>query len=113
MVRNLEAALPHCSLSASARGMSGRSTPSGRHIATTEVARDPSRRGVALCSIGPLTYELVESLSGPSWDDFLKERGAGMHHFGYYVDDIDGAIDAMAAKGYPRGADRCRIRCRR
>ena len=24
-----------------------------------------------------------------------------MHHFGYYVDDIDGAITAMEAKGYP------------
>jgi hypothetical protein len=57
---------------------------------------------VALCSIGPLTYELVESLTGPSiWDDFLRERGPGMHHFGYYVDDIDAAIEAMAAKGYP------------
>jgi hypothetical protein len=57
---------------------------------------------VALCSIGPLTYELIESLTGPSiWDDFLCERGPGMHHFGYYVDDIDGAIEAMEAKGYP------------
>ena len=57
---------------------------------------------VALCSIGPLTYELIESVAGPSiWDDFLRDRGPGMHHFGYYVDDIDGAITAMEAKGYP------------
>jgi hypothetical protein len=47
----------------------------------------------------PLSYELVESLTGPSiWEDFLKERGPGMHHFGYYADDIDGAIEAMAAR---------------
>ena len=57
---------------------------------------------VALCSIGPLTYELIEPVAGPSiWDEFLRDRGPGMHHFGYYVDDIDGAITAMEAKGYP------------
>jgi methylmalonyl-CoA/ethylmalonyl-CoA epimerase len=56
---------------------------------------------VALCSIGPLTYELIEALTGPSiWDDFLRDRGPGMHHFGYYVDDIDAAIAAMDARGY-------------
>jgi methylmalonyl-CoA/ethylmalonyl-CoA epimerase len=56
---------------------------------------------VALCSIGPLTYELVQSLRGPNiYEDFLDARGPGMHHLGYYVDDIDGAIAAMEAKGY-------------
>jgi catechol 2,3-dioxygenase-like lactoylglutathione lyase family enzyme len=55
----------------------------------------------ALCSIGPLTYELIESLRGPNiYEDFLDRRGPGVHHLGYYVDDIDGAIAAMDVKGY-------------
>ncbi|MDQ1490105.1 MAG: methylmalonyl-CoA/ethylmalonyl-CoA epimerase [Actinomycetota bacterium] len=57
---------------------------------------------LALCSIGPVTYELIQSLRGPNiYDDFLEERGPGVHHLGYYVDEIDGAIAAMEAKGYP------------
>jgi hypothetical protein len=56
---------------------------------------------VALCSIGPLTYELIQSLRGPNiYEDFLDTQGARPHHLGYYVDDIDGAIEAMAAKSY-------------
>jgi len=56
----------------------------------------------ALCSIGALTYELIQSLRGPNiYEDFLVARGAGPHHLGYYVDDIDGAIEAMANRGYP------------
>jgi hypothetical protein len=56
---------------------------------------------VALCSIGPLTYELIESLDGPSiYEDWLGGRTSRQHHLGYYVDDIDGAIGAMAVKGY-------------
>ncbi|MDQ1566542.1 MAG: hypothetical protein QOF96_1422 [Actinomycetota bacterium] len=34
----------------------------------------------ALCSIGPLTYELVQSLQGPNiYEDFLLDGGAGRH----------------------------------
>jgi glyoxalase/bleomycin resistance protein/dioxygenase superfamily protein len=59
----------------------------------------------ALCSIGPLTYELVQSLQGPNiYEDFLLDGGAGVtrpHHLGYYVDDIGRAIEAMERKGYP------------
>jgi hypothetical protein len=56
---------------------------------------------VALCSVGPLTYELIESLRGPSiYEGFLGEQTARPHHLGYYVDDIDRAITAMARKGF-------------
>ena len=56
---------------------------------------------VALCSVGPLTYELIEPLRGPSiWEGFLEGDTARAHHLGYYVDDIDEATDAMAAQGF-------------
>ena len=57
---------------------------------------------VALCSIGPLTYELIEPLRGPSiWEEFIDRGSARPHHLGYYVDDIDTEIARMAALGYP------------
>lgn len=56
---------------------------------------------VALCSIGPLTYELIQSLQGPSiYEGFLGERAARPHHLGYYVDDIGDATGAMAGNGF-------------
>ena len=56
---------------------------------------------VGLCSVGPLTYELVEPLVGPSiWEGFLGSGAARAHHLGYYVDDIDDAIAAMAEQGF-------------
>lgn len=56
---------------------------------------------IALCSIGPLTYELIEAVRGPSiWEGFLEGSSARPHHLGYYVDDIDEAIDAMAEHGF-------------
>jgi methylmalonyl-CoA/ethylmalonyl-CoA epimerase len=56
---------------------------------------------VALCSIGPLTYELIEPLDGPSiWHGFLERGRSRMHHLGYYVADIDHAISSMAEQGF-------------
>jgi methylmalonyl-CoA/ethylmalonyl-CoA epimerase len=74
-----------------------------RMLRTMTYAGRPGRFSarVALCSAGPLTYEVIEPVTGPSiWHDFLEARGPGMHHLGYYVDDIEGAIAAMAEKGY-------------
>jgi methylmalonyl-CoA/ethylmalonyl-CoA epimerase len=56
---------------------------------------------IALCSLGPLTYELIEGLTGPSiYDDWLAKEPARPHHLGYYVEDIDVAIAAMAERGF-------------
>src|SRR5215213_3293705 len=56
---------------------------------------------IALCSVGPTTYELIEPLAGPSiYADHLTECGEGLHHLGYYVDDIDAAVAAMTERGY-------------
>jgi methylmalonyl-CoA/ethylmalonyl-CoA epimerase len=56
---------------------------------------------VALCSIGALTYELIEGLAGPSiYEGWLGTATARPHHLGYYVEDIDVAIAAMADRGF-------------
>jgi hypothetical protein len=56
---------------------------------------------IALCSIGPLTYELIEAVQGPNiYEEFLQQYGEGAHHLGYYVDDMSAAIAAMEGMGY-------------
>ena len=60
----------------------------------------PYTMKLGLASGGPTLYELIESVSGPSiYDEFLQQRGEGLHHFGYDVDDIEQAIAAMESRG--------------
>jgi catechol 2,3-dioxygenase-like lactoylglutathione lyase family enzyme len=57
---------------------------------------------LALAFVGETMYELIEPIEGPTtYHEYLDTRGEGLHHLGYYVDDIDAEIEAMAAKGYP------------
>lgn len=56
---------------------------------------------LALAYVGPTMYELIEPVTGPNiYEEFLQQRGEGLHHLGYYVDDIDAAIETMAGQGY-------------
>ena len=42
------------------------------------------------CQIGPVTLQLVEPGEGKSiYGDFLEQRGEGLQHLGFVVDDID------------------------
>lgn len=57
---------------------------------------------LALATVGDMMYELIEPVEGPNtYEEFLNEHGEGLHHFGYFVDDIDAAIEEMEGKGYP------------
>jgi catechol 2,3-dioxygenase-like lactoylglutathione lyase family enzyme len=57
---------------------------------------------VAFAYVGDMMYELIESVQGPNiYEEWLNEHGEGLHHLGYYVDDIDAAIEEMEDKGYP------------
>lgn len=56
---------------------------------------------LALAQVGPTQYELIETVEGPNiYEEHLREKGEGLHHLGYHVDDIDDAIAAMAERGY-------------
>ncbi len=56
---------------------------------------------LALAFVGPTMYELIEHVTGPSiYEEHLAQRGEGLHHLGYYVQDIDAEIAAMADRGY-------------
>ncbi|MFM8594734.1 MAG: VOC family protein [Chloroflexota bacterium] len=76
----------------------------GPHRMPTMTYRGEERPYVmrlALAFVGSTMYELIEHVEGPSiYEEFLNDHGEGLHHFGYYVDDIDAAITAMQERGY-------------
>lgn len=56
---------------------------------------------LAITMVGNVMYELIEPVQGPnSYEEFLNEHGEGLHHLGYFVDDIDTAIQQMEKAGY-------------
>lgn len=56
---------------------------------------------LALATVGDTMYELIEPVEGPNaYQEFLDEHGEGLHHLGYFVDDLDAAIRYMQDKGY-------------
>jgi methylmalonyl-CoA/ethylmalonyl-CoA epimerase len=61
----------------------------------------PYSARMALADVGAMQYELIQPLDGPTIHrEFLDARGEGLHHFGYFVDDLDAAIAEMAAQGF-------------
>ena len=91
LVRDLDQALEHYT---NDLGMG----PWGVYTLTPDWVRDMTVHGkeenyvykLALCNVGPVLYELMESVQGPTiYEEFLRERGEGVHHLGYFVEDID------------------------
>jgi methylmalonyl-CoA/ethylmalonyl-CoA epimerase len=61
----------------------------------------PYAMRIALAMQGDLQLELIESIQGPNiYEDFLRDHGEGMHHFGIWIPDIRAAIKEMEARGY-------------
>lgn len=50
---------------------------------------------------GPLALELAQVLDDgdSSWQDFKRRYGYGVHNIGMFVDDLPGALQALAVKG--------------
>lgn len=63
----------------------------------------PYSMKLALAQVGPTMYELIQPLDEGSniYQEFLDDRGEGLHHFGCFVSDIDAAIADMEALGFP------------
>ena len=59
------------------------------------------RYRIALGQIGPsFQLEFIENLEGESiYTEFLRERGEGVHHFGFTTEGIDRKIAAMKQLG--------------
>jgi 4-hydroxyphenylpyruvate dioxygenase-like putative hemolysin len=58
------------------------------------------RMKVAIASFGPIEIELIEPLAGESvYNQFLKERGGGIHHLAFDVSDLDGVAEKFKSLG--------------
>ena len=75
--------------------------PHRTHRMTFRGEERPYVMTLALGWVGSTMYELIEHVGGPSiYEEFLSSRGEGLHHLGYYVDDIAAEIERMASLGY-------------
>lgn len=55
---------------------------------------------IALSQIGPLRIELIEAKDGDSiYEEFIKEHGYGVHHFGLLVEDMTDALALTDSAG--------------
>lgn len=51
---------------------------------------------------GPVEYELLQPLEGYSiHNEFLDEKGEGISHVCYVVDDLDNEVADLAKQGFP------------
>ena len=56
------------------------------------------KRGFA--QMGPVTLELIECYEGKTvQEDFLREKGEGLHHIGFMVKDLKRCEEEAAKKG--------------
>lgn len=55
----------------------------------------------AFLQVGPLEFEFVQPLEGDrnAFRDFLEQKGEGIHHVLFEVDDIDAVITALSRDG--------------
>lgn len=55
---------------------------------------------VALGHSGPRVIELFQPLEGESpYAEFARAKGEGLHHLGFQIDDVDGAVAALSREG--------------
>jgi methylmalonyl-CoA/ethylmalonyl-CoA epimerase len=57
---------------------------------------------VGVARLGDTLLELIAPTSDQAaFAKFLKEKGPGVHHIAYRVDDINAALDELKARGVP------------
>ena len=60
----------------------------------------PWKIRMAFAYLGPVQIELVQCTEGWIFQSrFLDTWGEGLHHLGFYVDDLDAQVEKLVAKG--------------
>jgi methylmalonyl-CoA/ethylmalonyl-CoA epimerase len=73
-----------------------------QEVAHTRYRGEPTdaRAKLAFFDMGQVTLELIEPIGGPStWQEFLDEKGEGVHHIAFFVTDTDRAVKFLAGIG--------------
>ena len=67
----------------------------------TDRGRDITFKGkMAMAQAGPVQIELIQVLEGETLhSDFLEEHGEGLHHVGFFVQDLDTRLAAAREAG--------------
>jgi len=69
-------------------------------IGGTDAKGRPWKARLAFAYLGPLQIELVQPVEGRIFQSrFLDTFGEGLHHLGFYVDDVDGEASNRVARG--------------
>jgi methylmalonyl-CoA/ethylmalonyl-CoA epimerase len=74
----------------------------GPEIAHTRFRGEPTdaRAKLAFFEMGQVSLELIEPIGGPStWQEFLDEKGEGVHHIAFIVEDTDEVVRFMEREG--------------
>ena len=60
----------------------------------------PWKIRMAFANIGPVEIELVQCLEGRIFQSkFIDKWGEGVHHLGFYVDDVDAEVKKLITGG--------------
>ena len=66
----------------------------------TDVKGRPWKIRMAFAYLGPMEIELVECIEGRIFQSrFIDTWGEGIHHIGFYVDDVDAETANLVAQG--------------
>jgi hypothetical protein len=65
-------------------------------VELTPGERAPLAFDAIYSSSGPMHVELVQQIPGTIW-----KVGGGLHHIGFWSDDVDGEAETLAAAGHP------------
>jgi catechol 2,3-dioxygenase-like lactoylglutathione lyase family enzyme len=74
----------------------------GQEIAHTRYRGEPTdaRAKLAFFNMGQVSLELIEPIGGPStWQEFLDERGEGVHHIAFFVEGTDQVVASLEGNG--------------
>jgi methylmalonyl-CoA/ethylmalonyl-CoA epimerase len=56
---------------------------------------------LAFADLGQIQLELIEVLEGETiHTEFLRERGEGLHHLGFHVEDLDAEVSRWGRRGF-------------
>jgi catechol 2,3-dioxygenase-like lactoylglutathione lyase family enzyme len=69
-------------------------------VMVDETERGKAKLKISLAQLGGVQFELIEPLDGKTLhSDFLKQGREGLHHLGFYVNDLDKKLKELQGKG--------------
>ena len=71
-----------------------------RELSGLDAKGRPWKARLAFARVGPQEMELVQCIEGRIFQSrFLETWGEGIHHIGFYVDDVEAEVKKLVAQG--------------